>query len=159
MGVRLKLLSEYGVTMCVFSGVVTPEDADEFNNRVTPADAGIVINYFEPTADLTKILAADVPELRRRVANRLRELYGDKPPIVAWVCAPGLNKPLADFWCRYVQVSGDHPTSPALFPSLKAACDWLDLPERVHEALMEAVEPEPTAREVRSVRHPSTRHL
>lgn len=138
VGVRLERFPEYGVTLEVFSGVLTPELLLDRLGALRAGDAARWIIYADPTADLSRVDVAAIPEIRRASFARLREL-GVADARIAFVCEPGANAPLFDFWLRYVTQYGEHPGQ-AVFRTLKAACDWLDLPEAACRTLTQAAQ-------------------
>lgn len=149
MGIRRKRFPEFGVTLEIFSGVITAELLLERLGSLREGDLARWIGYLDATVDLSQVDLAAIPDLKRANAARLRELKVEKG-LVAIVCALGANNQAVDFWLRYVQADVDHPTSLALFPSLKTACDWLDLPEAGCRALTVAAE-KPEGREADAV--------
>lgn len=140
MTIRVKLLSDHGVVVSILSGIVTPRDVIETIDRLPSADKHRIVLYVEPTADLSQLSVAFIPEIRRAIADKLRALYGSETSFTAWVCEPGSNARFFDFWRRYLEVGGEHPASELLFPALEAACDWLDLPEPTRQAVSEEIE-------------------
>jgi hypothetical protein len=144
MGVRLQRLAEYGVTQEVFTGVLTPELLIGRLGALREGDGALWIIYIDPTVDLSRVDIASIPQLKRANAVRLEALNIDDPRI-AFVCDPREHElPSLEFWLRYVQLRHEHPGSQELFPSLKAACNWLDLPQAARKALTEAIEAETT---------------
>lgn len=139
MTIRVKLLSDHGVVVAILSGIVTPTDVIETIDRLPSANKRRIVLYVEPTADLSQLSVTFIPEIRRAVADKLRELYGNENSFTAWICEPGSNVHFFDFWCRYLEV-GEHPALELLFPTLEAACDWLDLPEPTRQAVSEEIE-------------------
>jgi len=139
MAIREKQLPEPGVIVTVLSGTVTPEDVLAHYDRLPSVERRRMLIYVEPTADLARINVGVIPELKRAIAAKLVELYGNERVLTAWVCGPGANEPLIDFWCRYV-VGGEYLSTSVLFPTLEAACDWLGLSGAARGAAAEAIE-------------------
>lgn len=139
MTIRVKLLSDHGVVVATLSGIVTPRDVIETIDRLPSASKRRIVLYVEPTADLSQLSITFIPEIRRAVADKLQELYGSEHSFTAWVSEPGRNAHFFDFWRRYLEV-GEHPALELLFPTLEAACDWLDLPEPARQAVSEEIE-------------------
>jgi hypothetical protein len=70
----------------------------------------------------------------------MEELFGEKRVASAVVCAPGALEGILNFWRAYSDAGEAHPVHPALFPTLEAAYDWLDLPEAARAEVTRAVE-------------------
>lgn len=142
MGVRLERFPEYGVTLEVFTGVITPESLFGRLRALREGDGARWIIYIDPSVDLSRVSIATIPKLRQANADRLKALHIEEPRI-AFVCDPGEHEQVTfEFWLRYVQLHHEHPGSQYLFPTLADACDWLDLPQAARTTLVEAVEAE-----------------
>jgi hypothetical protein len=141
MGVRLKRFPEYGVLVAVFTGLVTREDLYEHLSSLREGEPLRFLGYFDPTADMTALSVEEIAGFKAASAAKLGEIKVEHA-LAALVCPPGPNAHFVDFWCRYVQLDGDRPTTPALFSGMKSACAWLGLPDRAREVLTEEVEPE-----------------
>jgi len=146
MGVRLERLPEYGVTLEIFTGALTPELLFGRLRALREGDGARWILYIDPSVDLSRVDIASIPELKRANAARLKALNIDDPRI-AFVCDPGEHeRETFDFWLRYVQLRHEHPGSQELFRTLAEACAWLGLPEgacgAARGAVTEAVEAE-----------------
>ena len=138
MSVRVEHFPEFGVTLVIYSGAVTPEVMLRFVDDLGPADAGPWINYLDPTLDLSGMDVAHIPVLRRALAAKLKALYGEGHIKTALVTASQVNELVLSFWPSYVGHDVEYPHEPTAFASLDAACDWLRLPETAHRALAEA---------------------
>lgn len=139
MGVLLKRFPEFGVTLAIYSGAITAEVLVRQAEALTPADAGLWINYLDPTADMSGVDLAHIPAIKRALAAKLREIQGDEVAVSVLVSASPLNEPFVRFWSSYVGLDGHYPAESVVFPSIEAACAWLDLPEAACEALLRAV--------------------
>lgn len=138
MGILLKRFPEYRVTLEIYRGVITPELLFGRLGRLRQGDMARWVGYFDATADLSRVDIAALPEIKRASAARMRELHAENG-LIAFVCSAPATEHLIEFWCRFLRVGGEHPTSPALFPNLKTAFDWMDLPEAARQALTAAV--------------------
>jgi hypothetical protein len=139
MALQLKRFPEFGVEIHIRSGVFTSEDLIRYYRSLGPADALRWIIYYDETAETSGLDLGRLPELKRTVAAKRKELFGDSQPVGAIVCDPGVNKEFFDFWTTFL-VSGEPliPT-PLLRPTIRAACEGLELPEAACEALERAV--------------------
>lgn len=141
MGIRVKRLPELGLTLNVWSGAITREDLIDHYGSLTPADGGRRIAFLDPTVDLSSVGVAAIPELKRVVTSKFKEIYGDRPVLSAMVCGAGPNRPLLDFWLRYTGGEGEASMSgPLVFESMQAACDWLGLPDEACKLVNAAVD-------------------
>ena len=141
MGIRVKQVPEFGLTLIIWSGTVTREEVIEHYSRLTAADAGRRIIYLDPTLDRSGLDVASFPELRRIITAKFKELYGDTPVRSAIVRGgASVSEPDIDFWFRYAGVEIDYSNTPAGFPSFEAACEWLGLPDAACRAVREAIE-------------------
>ena len=140
MGVRLQRFPEYGVTLEVFTGVITPELLFGRLRALREGDGARWIIYIDPTVDLSRVDIATIPELKNANAARLKALKIEDPRI-AFVCDPGEceNDLTFEFWLRYVQLRHEHPGAQQVFSTLAEACDWLDLPQAARTRLAEAI--------------------
>lgn len=142
MGIVVKRLPDYGLTLDIWRGTVTAEDMIEHFEGLTQAEAQRRLSFIDPAVNLYAMDIAAIPKLRRLTACKLDELYADRPMLSAVVCGPGENKPVIEFWQRYVW--GDHEAGrhPVAFSSLEEAFDWLALPETARQKVIEALEAE-----------------
>jgi hypothetical protein len=142
MAIRAKRLPEYGVTVVVWSGRLT---VDEVRRHIgglgaVCTDANRWVQYWDRTADLSGLGVAVIPELKRLIAAKLKELYGDKHAVSAVVRAPAMHDPFPEFWPSYASADQAYPAEVAAFPSLEAACAWLNLSEDGRRAVIDVVE-------------------
>src|SRR5262249_25635317 len=77
---------------------------------------------------------------------KLKEVYGDKQVISAVVRAPGNHELFPEFWPGYASADQAYPAKVKAFPSLEAACAWLNLPEDGRRAVIDAIEGSQDAR-------------
>jgi hypothetical protein len=138
MGVRIERFPEYGVTLCIYSGLITFEAALEHFDRLGPEDALRRIDYADPTTDLASVDMAATPRLRREVAARLNKLLAGRRGVAAIVSDGKTGKLTPDFWAHYVAQDESFPVEVRSFDSLEAACAWLDLPESGCRAVIAA---------------------
>jgi hypothetical protein len=142
MGIRAKRLPEYGVTVVIWSGRLTLEELRRHFGALDAACTDRWINYWDPSVDLSGLDVARIPEVKRLLAGKLKELYGDKRAISAVVCDPALQDPFPGFWPSYASADHAYPAEVAAFPSLEAACAWLNLSDDGRRAVIDAVEGE-----------------
>ena len=137
---KLKRFPELGVELHIKSGAFSSEDVIQYFRSLGPADAVRWIYYCDKTAETSALDLGHMPELKRTVTAKRKELFGDRPPPApAIVCGPGDNREFFEFWSRLL-TSGEPPApAPLLFPTLKAACEGLGLPDAACEALERAV--------------------
>lgn len=142
MGIQLIRLSESDVNVAVFSGAITREVLLGFYNslgREVVDNGARWLSYFDPTADLTELDLATFTEMRRVIAARLRELYGETALTSGVVCDSPANLPVLKVWNGYV---GDHwrdPDAPVMYSSLRAACDAFGLSDQARAELGAAI--------------------
>jgi hypothetical protein len=140
VSVRVEHFPEFGVTLVIYSGALTPEAMERFVDDLGPADAGYWINYLDPTLDLSGMDVAHIPVLKRALAAKLKTLYGEGHVPAALVTASPVNDLVLNFWPSYVGLDGEYPREPTSFASLEAVCDRLQLPEAARRALIEAAD-------------------
>jgi hypothetical protein len=140
MALELKRFPEFGVELHIKRGAFTGEDIIRYFRSLGPADALRWIYYCEKTAETSGLDLGHIPELKRTVMAKRKELFGDRPPPAsAVVCGPGANREFFEFWTKLL--ASVEPPAPALllFPTLRAACEGLGLPDAAYEALERAV--------------------
>lgn len=135
MAGRLKRFPEYGVTLIIFSGKVEHDEAVELISKLDQRDRNYRITYLSEDVEVGRMIA-DIPQFKRAVAEKQRELPDARG---ALVCGSSAAREYLDFLKRYWATGDAHPTMPRAFPSLGAACDWLGLPDGACEALTEEV--------------------
>jgi hypothetical protein len=138
VSVRSKHFPEFGVTLNVFAGALTPDSVMQFVDSLEPTGWTRWVNYLDPTLDLSEMDIAHIPVIRRALAARLIALHGEAHLQSALVSANPVNELFLRFWPSYVGRYVDYPTDPVAFPALDAACDWLGLPDLARAALGEA---------------------
>jgi len=133
MGIRVRRFPEHHVDLHVFSGVVTTEDARRHIERLDANDRWLC--YFDPTADLSGVDLAHLPELRRLMAVKEQRRGADRIlPTVIVNASESADHDLR-FWRSYASAEGENPHDTIMCSSLEAACDWLGLPPAAHDAL------------------------
>jgi hypothetical protein len=138
MALQLKRFPEFGVELHIRRGVSTSEELLQYFRALGPADALRWIYYYDETADTSGIKLGHIPELKRVIATKQEELFGDRPPPSAIVYGSGGNRSFFDFWISFAATGERHPTPPLVFPTLKHACEELGLPDAACEALERA---------------------
>ena len=140
MGIQAKRFAEYDVILQIFRGAITRETWMAYYADFSATDADRFITYIDPLADLSGLDIASGPELKRVVAARLREVYGDKP--VASILVPGSEAQEAylHFWRDFEAAGEAHPAASVVVPDLQKACELLGLPGDAWKKLAEAVE-------------------
>ena len=139
MCVRVQRFREFGVTLNIFSGALTHEAMMRFIEQIDPADGVRWINYLDPTLDVSGLDVARIAVRKRALAAKLHTLHAAAPVRSALVCASPMNELVVEFWPRYVGRDEHYPAEPTAFPTLEAACAWLELPQGACEALSDAV--------------------
>jgi hypothetical protein len=140
MAIRVKRLPEYGVTVVIWSGRLTLEEVRRHLSTLDAASPGRWLNYWDPSVDVSGLGIAKIPEVKRLLAARLKEVYGDKQLISAVVRAPGTHELFPEFWPGYASADQAYPAKVKAFLSLEAACEWLNLPDDGRRAVIDAVE-------------------
>jgi hypothetical protein len=138
MTLQLKRFPEFGVELHIRRGVFTGEDLIRHYRSLGPADALRWIYYFDETVETSGIKVADIPELKRTIAAKRKELFGDSPPSSALVCGPSA-KDFLEFWISLLAVGETPVPLPVLFPSIRAACEELGLPDAACAVLERAL--------------------
>lgn len=146
MGVRVERFPEYGVTLCVFSGKITPEVVRRHFSSLEPDDVVRRINYADPTGDMSGVDVTIFPELKRVIAARLNALLAGKRGVSAVVSDAKIDTLTLHFWASYVGQDSSFPVRVASFESLEAACAWLGLPEAGCRAVIAAARGEAPSR-------------
>lgn len=140
MGSLAKRFPEYGVILQVFRGVITREAWMEYYAGFTAVETDRFITYLDPSADFSKVDLASGPELKRVVAAKLREFFGDKHVVSILVPGSKAQEPYAQFWCAFERVGEKHPAGSVVVSDVEAACDLLSLPDDAWETLAAAAE-------------------
>jgi hypothetical protein len=143
MGFELRRFPEHDLALRIVSGPTTVEDVIRFYQELDPSHGSRWLTYIDPntTAETGDVVpVARIPELRRAIAGKMEELFGGRQVASAVVCVPGALESLLNFWRAYSDAGEAHPIHPALFPTLEAAYDWLDLPEAARVMVTGAVE-------------------
>jgi hypothetical protein len=142
MAVTYHRFPELGVNMLLLQGEV---DGDQISATIStldpedPRNTRPMLNYIDPHADMTGVDLASIAELKKLVGDKVRAMFRDRPFTSAIVCDSRANEPLLQLWTSYVGLDREHPSNPRLVSSLKAACEYLDLPKTAHARLSEAI--------------------
>lgn len=137
MTIRAKRFPEIGVTLSIFSGAITQKDVIAYVKGLETAARWVT--YFDPTADLSGLDVAHIPEVKRTLAAKLKELHGDEPVVSVFVACTGAVEAFLTFWRSYV-ADPEYPAKPEVVGSLDAACRALGLSEDACAALKQAAE-------------------
>jgi hypothetical protein len=137
MGIRVQRFPEFGVTVNIYSGVVTADDIKAHLEALEAADVVRTMDYIAPSMD-SHVEVTAIPELQLVASAKLRALHGDEPAMVAFLSESKAHAQVLSFWPTYLRSHG-YPASAAAFTSLRAACEWLGLPDAACLALAEAV--------------------
>jgi hypothetical protein len=140
MGILAKRFPEYGVILQIFRGMITRERWMEYYAGFTATAADRFVTYVCPSADLSKMDLASGPELKRVVAAKLREVYGDGPVVSILVRASDEQEPYLKFWAGFERAGEKHPAESVIVSDFKQACDLLGLPDDAWKRLAAAVE-------------------
>lgn len=129
MGVRLKRYPEYGVTLLMFSGAFNADEMIGQFQALDNRDRGIWLGYYDATANPSSVDLAHLPELKRTIVAKEKELFDDVKRRNAVVCCSAFTKQFFRFWSDYAGTGDEHPVTPPVFSDFRTACDWLGLPE------------------------------
>jgi hypothetical protein len=140
MGILAKPFPEYGVTLQIFRGEINREAWMDYYARFPAESAPRFITWVDASADLSGIDLASGPELKRVVAAKLREAFGDLPIVSILVPGSPAQEAYVKFWCGFERAGETHPAESVIAPDLATACDLLGLPKDAAEKLAEAVE-------------------
>jgi len=138
MPILAKRFPEYGVVLQVFRDVITREAWMAYYAGFTAAETDRFLSYLDPSADFSNIDLASGSELKRVVAAKLREVFGDRPVISILVPGSEMQAPYAKFWCRFERIGERHPAKSVVVPDLEAAFDQLGLANDARETLAAA---------------------
>jgi hypothetical protein len=141
MGILAKRFPEYDLILQIFRDAITREVWMAYYDGFSATSADRFITYLDPSADMSVLDIASGPELKRVVAAKLREVYGDNASVVS-ILVPGSKEQelYAQFWCAFEGAGDKHPAVSVCAPDLKAACALLGLPQEAWKSLAAAVE-------------------
>ena len=140
MGIQAKRFPEYDVILQIFRGEITREVWMAYYADFSATDADRFVTYIDPLADLSKLDVASGPELKRVVAARLREVYGDKPVVSILVPGAEAQEAYLQFWRDFEKAGETHPAASVVVPDLQKACELLGLPDEAWKRLAAAIE-------------------
>ena len=135
---------EFGVSLNVYTGTITPDALMRFIDGLEPVAWTRWVNYLDPALDLSGLDIAHIPGFKSALAEKLRELHGETHVRSALVTASPENELALDFWPSYVGRDVRYPAEPVAYRTLDAACEGLELPEGACPALGEAVREPPS---------------
>lgn len=138
MGIRVERFPEFDVELHIYSGAVAGDELIRHFRKLGQADALRWIHYHDPSTDMSVMDLACLPELKRAISAKKRELFGDEPAVSAIVYGSRTNERFFSFWRTYAATGDPHPRLPVLFSSLEAACDWMRLPKAACGAVLAA---------------------
>jgi hypothetical protein len=136
MVVHLKHFPEYRLSANIYSGAATNEDMLHNFQQLDPGSDWLA--YFDETADLSNIEVADLPALKRVMAEK-ETAPGGEARRAAFVNLSGPNELFVDFWRHYATKGVGRPRPRAKFDTVEAACRWLGQPPAACEAIAKAV--------------------
>jgi hypothetical protein len=141
MATRRRNLPEHDLTLHLVSGDLTSAEAIEYFSSMDSSCATPWLSYFDPTVDMSQIDIASVPELKRAIAEKRKQLFGDHPKPYAIVCgSEGSEQYFFGFWWKYFGGPDAQAENLRCFRSLEEACDWLELPQAGRAEVARAIE-------------------
>ena len=139
-------LAEHDLTLHLVSGKHTSAEGIRFFQSLDSSCATRWLSYFDPTVDLAPIAVASAPEIRRVIAEKRRELFGDHAKPYAIVCASEMSAQyFCDFWWKYFVGAEAQAENMRCFRTLEEAYDWFELPQASRAAVARAIEDWETA--------------
>ena len=148
MGIRVERFPECDLTVFIVSTPHTSEEAIQFFEALDARAATRWLTYLDPTVDMSDVDVASFPTIKRTIAAKQKELFGDKPMVRAIVCGSrAAEQFFRRFWSSYVKTGEGPPAPPVLFEDLEAAFEWLALPMAARAAVAEAIKSEAPALE------------
>lgn len=140
MTVRVKRFPEYDVDLQFVTAPHTAQDTIRFYEGLDASDATRWLVYLDPTMDMAGYDVATIPKLKRTVAAKLEEVFGENPRPRVIVCSsPAAQDFFLRFWPDYRETGDVRPGMPGIVTSLEAAYDWLGLPNAARAAVGRAV--------------------
>jgi hypothetical protein len=130
---RLRRFPEYGVTLIIFSGKIKDGETAELISTLDERDRACRVSYFSGDVEVGDVIA-DMSHVRKVLTDKQIELSGGR---LAFVYESTAAEEYLGFLEKYWSMGEVRPTIPKVFSSLKAACDWLELPDGACEALTE----------------------
>lgn len=147
MGLRLAKFPEHGLTLRIASGAVEADEVIRCYEELDATCGPRWLTYIdvEPSAqaraDVVDVVPVDrLPEIKRVIARKTKELFRDKPTKGAVVCRSKAYEETVKFWRAYVAAGEEHPPETAFFTSLEAACAWLELSDAARAAVVAAIQ-------------------
>lgn len=138
MPTRKTHFPEYGLSLFVLVGKHTVEEAIGLFQGLGSSDASRWITYCDPSVDMPEQSVCRFPEVKRTIAAKRKEIFGDRPQAWAVVATSRVNQDFFNFWRSFAEASEQPEAAPRLFSTLDAACEWLGLPETARQAVIEA---------------------
>jgi hypothetical protein len=149
MGLRQRNLPEHDLTLRIFPGRVSADELIRSYEALDTASGSRWLTYIDLASETPSGIIEDIPvgrfpEIKRALAAKKRDLFGDRRVACAIVCSAETFDEVAGFWRDYVAAGDENPTETAFFASLPEACAWLDLTDAACTAVARAVEAETT---------------
>jgi hypothetical protein len=124
-------LPEHDLMIHLVLGKHDSEEAMQFIQSLDETCAMRWLCYYHPAVDVAGMDVAHIPAVKRALAEKRKDLFGDKPKLHALACASRATDQYFEFWGRYDSSSGDAARA---FRSLDEAYDWLGLSEAARAA-------------------------
>jgi hypothetical protein len=148
-------LPEHDLTLHLVSGKHTSAEGLRFFRSLDSSCATRWLSYFDPTVDMAQIDIGSAPEIKRVIAEKRRELFGDHEKPYAIVCGSERSRQyFFEFWSSYF-VGPDAQENLRCFRSLDEAYDWLELSQAGRAAVARAIEDWETARATQARERPT----
>jgi hypothetical protein len=140
-------LPEHDLTLHLVSGKHTSAEGIQFFRSLDSSGATRWLSYFDPTVDMAQIALGDAPEIKRVIADKRRELFGDHAKPYAIVCGSEISwRYFSEFWRRCYSAPDARTQNMRCFQSLEEAYDWFELPQAGRAAVARTIEAWETAR-------------
>jgi hypothetical protein len=134
-------LPEHDLTLHLVSGKHTSVEGLQFFRSLDSSCATRWLSYFDPTVDMSRIAIGSAPKIKRVIAQKRKELFGDHPKPYAIVCASEISEQyFFDFWWKYFVGPDAQAENMRCFRSLEEAYDWLELAQAGRAAAARAIE-------------------
>jgi hypothetical protein len=139
---RRRTLPEHDLTLHLVHGKLSSADVNlYFRSLDSNCCATRWLHYFDPTVDMAQIDIASVPKLKRIIAEKRKELFGEHPKPFALVCASeGSREYFFRFWLKYFSGPDAQAENLRCFLGLEEAYDWLELTQATRAAVVHAIE-------------------
>lgn len=142
MGIALVRLPAQEVNLIIYSGLIHRGDGVRFYGALDPndpANAPRWLTYIDENADFSSIPVTAYAETKHVLIPKLKRLAERPGYASAVVCTTAHCEMITSFWRGYVERDPEYASHPVFFPSLKDACDWLNLPNGGCAAVADAI--------------------